>query len=232
MKKLLTLTCLYLTISTIQAQTCNDYFPLTDGTRWVLETFNHKNKFQTKSVQHVTDTKNTTDGYAGRMIGEIFDNKDKSIGKLDYDLKCAGDNFYVSMNSMLSNEQMEAYADMDVSVDGDFLELPANMSAGMDLKDAAIEVRVKNSGIPIMTINMDVYERKVEGFESVTTPAGTFECVKISFRARTKMGKAIPIKVEVSGTEWYAKGTGLVRSESYDKKNKLTGYTVLTEYSE
>jgi len=46
------------------------------------------------------------------------------------------------------------------------------------------------------------------------------------------MGKAIPIKVEVSGTEWYAKGTGLVRSESYDKKNKLTGYTVLTEYSE
>ena len=98
-----------------------------------METYNHKNKFQSKSVQQVTDTKSTDDGYAGRMVGEIFDDKEKSIGKLDYELKCAGDNFYVSMNSMLSNEQMKAYTDMDVSVDGDFLELPSNLSAGMDL---------------------------------------------------------------------------------------------------
>ena len=232
MKKLLVLTCCWLAISSISAQSCTEYFPLSDGTRWVMETYNHKNKFQSKSVQQVTDTKTTGDGYAGRMVGEIFDDKEKSIGKLDYELKCAGDNFYVSMNSMLSNEQMKAYTDMDVSVDGDFLELPANLSAGMDLKDAAIEVQVKNSGISIMTMNMEVYERKVEGFENVTTPAGTFECVKISFRARTKMGKAIPIKVDMSGAEWFAKGTGLVRSETYDKKNKLTGYTILTEFAD
>jgi hypothetical protein len=135
------------------------------------------------------------------------------------------------MSSMLSNEQMQAYEGMDVVVDGDFLELPSNLSAGMDLKNANIEVKVTNSGVPIMTMNMEVYDRKVEGFENVTTPAGTFDCVKISFKARTKMGRAIPIKVEISGAEWFAKDTGLVRSESYDKKNKLTGYTILTEFS-
>ena len=83
-----------------------------------------------------------------------------------------------------------------------------------------------------MTMNMEVYDRKVEGFESITTPAGTFECVKVTYKARTKMGTAIPINVNISGAEWFAKGTGIVRTESYDKKDKLTGYTILTEFSD
>jgi hypothetical protein len=51
-----------------------------------METFNHKNKFQTKSVQEVSATEATADGYVGRMQGEIFDSKEKSVGKLDYEL--------------------------------------------------------------------------------------------------------------------------------------------------
>ncbi len=231
MKKILITAIIFGAGLQANAQKCNEYFPLEDGTSWVLESFNQKNKFQSKSVQKVQDTRSVDGGFEGRMTGEVIDNKDKVISKIDYQLKCDGDYFYVSMNSMLSPEQMGAYEDMDIEVDGDFLELPSNMEAGMPLKDAAITVKVTNSGVPIMTMTVEIYDRKVEGFESITTPAGTFDCVKISFSARTQMGKAIPIKVNTSGAEWFAKGTGLVRSESYDKKNKLVGYSLLTKFS-
>ena len=213
------------------AQKCNEYFPLENGTRWVIESFNQKNKFQSKSVQTVQDTRSTDNGFEGRMKGEVIDNKNNTISQIDYELKCEGDFFYVSMNSMLSPEQMQAYQEMDIEVDGDFLELPPNMEPGMALKDAAINVKVTSSGVPIMSMTVEIYDRKVEGFEEVTTPSGTYECVKIAFSARTQMGQAIPIKINTSGAEWFAKGTGLVRSESYDKKNKLIAYSVLTEFS-
>ena len=231
MKKLITLGLALFITHQLSSQSCNEYFPLEDGTRWVMETFNHKNKFQSKSEQKVEDTKSVADGFEARMTGQISDDKGKNIGAIDYQVKCEGDYFYVSMNSMLSPEQMGAYQDMDIEVDGDFLELPAVLETGMGLKDAAIEVKVQNGGFPIMTMNIEIYERTVAGFESVTTPAGTFDCVKIAFKARTKMGKAIPIKVNFTGAEWFAKGTGLVKSESYDKKDKLSTYTLLTEFS-
>jgi hypothetical protein len=36
-------------------------------------------------------------------------------------------------------------------------------------------------------------------------------------------------KFVAKSIEWIAMDIGMVRSESYDKKNKLTGYTVLTD---
>ncbi len=214
-----------------EAQSCGEYFPIEEGSKWVMETFNHKNKFQTRSIQSVTDKSEVDGGFEATMTGEITNEKEKEVGVIDYTVKCQDDRFLISMNSFLNPEQMSAYEDMDVEIDGDYLELPSSLEAGMELNDASVEVRVNNSGFPIMTMNIDIYDRKVEGFESVTTPAGTFECVKIVYKARSQMGKTIPIKVNFSGAEWFAKNTGVVRTESYDKKDNLSSYTVLTEYS-
>lgn len=231
MKKFLIATLAIAVALQLNAQECNEYFPLENGTRWVLESFNQKNKFQSKSIQTVQDAKSVDGGFEGRMTGEVIDDKDNVISKIDYQLKCQEDYFYVSMNSMLSPEQMGAYEGMDIEVDGDFLELPSKMEPGMQLKDAAITVKVTNSGVPIMSMTVEIFDRKVAGFETITTPAGDFDCVKIAYSARTQMGQAIPIKVNTSGAEWFARGTGLVRSESYNKKDKLVTYSVLTEFS-
>jgi len=37
------------------------------------------------------------------------------------------------------------------------------------------------------------------------------------------------VKIEATSKEWYAENVGIVRSESYNKKGKLTGYDVLTK---
>lgn len=69
-----------------------------------------------------------------------------------------------------------------------------------------------------------VTNRKVIGKESVTTPAGTFECYKISYDIATKM----MINMKTKATEWYARGTGLIKSETYSTDGKLMGSNVLT----
>ncbi len=64
------------------------------------------------------------------------------------------------------------------------------------------------------------------GSEEVNTKAGTFDCVKISYLMRTKVVvKSSTVRV----TEWYAKGIGLVKSESYDMKGKSEGKKLLVK---
>lgn len=64
------------------------------------------------------------------------------------------------------------------------------------------------------------------GQDSISTTAGKFDCIKISYLKRTK----ILVKSETERiTEWYAKGVGMVKSESYDMKGKINGKSLLVK---
>ena len=76
----------------------------------------------------------------------------------------------------------------------------------------------------IGALTIHTTNRKVEARESYTCPAGTFECLVISQTTQTKM----VMKIETSSKEWYAKEIGMVRSEFYNKKGVLKGYSLLT----
>ncbi len=64
------------------------------------------------------------------------------------------------------------------------------------------------------------------GEEEVSTTAGRFDCVKISYLKRVKVAlKATTHRI----SEWYAEGIGLVKSEMYDMKGKPAGKTLLVK---
>jgi hypothetical protein len=75
----------------------------------------------------------------------------------------------------------------------------------------------------MMNMTTKVYNRKVEAIEKVTTEAGTFECYKISYDVFVDG----MIDFNSKGIEWIARDVGAVRSETYNKNGKLTGYTEL-----
>lgn len=64
------------------------------------------------------------------------------------------------------------------------------------------------------------------GNEQVSTTAGKFDCVKISYLKRTKI---VLKSTNVRVTEWYAKGIGLVKSETYDMEGTLKAKTLLVK---
>ena len=84
-----------------------------------------------------------------------------------------------------------------------------------------------NSPIP-MTMNISITNRKIVGKESVTTPAGTFECDKITSDLTVETKMAIGFTLSFSTVEWLAPKVAVVKSESY-KKGKLQGYSLLAK---
>ncbi|MFN0275221.1 MAG: hypothetical protein ACKVPJ_05725, partial [Chitinophagales bacterium] len=57
---------------------------------------------------------------------------------------------------------------------------------------------------------------------------GSFECVKFSETIHMKM----LFKVTAKSITWMAEDVGVVKSESYNDKGKLEGYSLLTKFTE
>lgn len=70
---------------------------------------------------------------------------------------------------------------------------------------------------------MWVYDRKVLGQESVTTNAGTWNCVKISYKCKVSFKTGpFPTNLNIEGTEWYAPGVGIIKTQSDHGSTAIT----------
>lgn len=215
--------------STLMAQECEPYFPMTEGTKMELVNYDKKDKKQSTNKQTVLSKTDVGGVLTFKAQSVVMDDKDKEVSTTEYEVKCEDGKFYVDISAiMINNEQMNGYQGMEMTVDGDFVEIPMNATAGQTLPDAQMIVTIGAAGGAggiKMTIN--ITDRKVEAIEDLTTGAGTFKCVKLSYTTMTKMG---PLKVQASSIDWYSKNVGMVRQEVYRKNGKLSGYTVLEKF--
>jgi hypothetical protein len=124
---------------------------------------------------------------------------------------------------------MQSFQDMDIEVDASKYELPdLSSKTGSTLADGSLKITMASTSSIGISMTLQITDRKVEERENITTPAGSFDCVVLSQKISTKM----MIKIQGASKEWYAENIGLIRSESYNKKGKLTGYSELTMLSE
>jgi hypothetical protein len=211
----------------LKAQNCEAYYPMKVGATWEMKNYDDKDKLTGTTKSKVTKSEGDVSNIVATIWYEMFNAKDVSEATGEYNVKCSNGAFSVNMKNMLNSKSLEAYKDMQVTITGDDVEMPVNPTVGQTLKDANLNLIV--TGMAMMNMTVKMYNRKVAAIETVTTPAGTFEkCVKITFNVKTHM----MFDVEASGTEWYAKGIGMVKSESYDAKGKKTGSSVLNSYKQ
>lgn len=225
-KKMLIATLFVVVSNRISAQDCNPYYPLNEGKVYELKSYDHKDKLQSSTTQQVLNIKSSGSTTTAQINYSGADKKGKETVSGTYDVKCSNGNFEVDMSSMLTSvDQLQNFNDMDMKVEGDFLDLPSNPTKGQKLKDGKITASVSNMGMDLFKMTVVISERKVEDFVSITTPAGTFECVKISYISRAKIAFKI---IETKVVEYYSKEVGLVKTENYKlKDNSLEGYTQL-----
>lgn len=140
-------------------------------------------------------------------------------------MKCEGGEFYVDMQSMVDPKSMEAFKGMEVSVESKDLIYPAGLTAGQVLPDASITISAATGGVSLLNLVINITNRQVVGTESVTVPAGTFDCYKITYAFETKM----MFKINATVTEYVNMGVGNVKTETFDKKGNLSGTTLLVE---
>lgn len=209
------------------AQNCEGFFPMKQGAVIETQSFNPKDKLQGTNRQTILAVDPLDEGVAIKVKSEQLDEKGNPSFEQELTMRCVGDVFYMDMKDMLDPKTMGGFQDMEVSVSGVDLEFPGVMQIGQTLNDGNIEMSASSSGFTVMNMEVKILNRKVEAYEPVTTPAGTFDCFKITYDV--EMHTIVNIKAK--GTEWIAKNVGVVKSEQYDKNGKLTGYTLLSKFT-
>jgi hypothetical protein len=210
---------------TIAENVCKSYFPSRVGTTLEYTMYNDKNKVSGRMVQKVKSLNDIPNGIAVDMAMDMYDDKDKPIRNTEYKLRCEGDKYYVDMSNLMSPEANASSKNMEMEMESSYLEFPNNPKAGQTLPNGKMDVKMKMDGTTVMNMSFLVTDRKVEGFEDITTPAGTFKCVKYSDRTEIKS----IISMKTKNIAWVAEDIGNIKSESYNDKGKMVGSMLLTK---
>ena len=220
MKKMLLVIVALLACHTMQAQ----YFCTTQGTE--LHYVNYDEAGQSLSNETVTvyNVVKNASGESAQYLAKIVTNKTKNntsytLYNWNYDgnvTTCQEDLMYGpyiksdSDPAKYDSKARQAMAE-ELKLKGDnSFTIKKHASAGESIPDRTYS----------LIFNM------LKNEEKVSTTAGKFDCIKISYLKRTK----IVLKTEtVRVTEWYAEGIGLVKSESYNTKGEPDGKTILVK---
>ena len=215
------------------AQCNNAFYSLEEGSEFEMTTYNKKDKLQSRIVNAVSEVEETGNAYEATFHSTIYDKKDEMVSDGEFVVICEDGNISVDMQRLTSSmAQLTAYNEMEVESEVSFLEIPSSLEVGQSLPDGHTTIKVKmgEGNMAMTTMMIDVVNRKVEAKENLTTPAGTFECYKITYDTdlNTKM-MGFSNKTSFSSAEWVARGVGVVKTESYDKKGRLNSYSLLTD---
>jgi hypothetical protein len=148
---------------------------------------------------------------------------------MTYESKCQNGKYYFNLENMFSQMTSQYKAQgMKINFKNGITVIPNNLAVGDKIEDATMIMEMSSDAMN-MEMNITVSDKVVAGKETVTTPAGTFECLVLTQNTTVSMGKLM--NITTSSKDWISKGVGTVKSENYDKKGKLDGYSLLTKFS-
>jgi hypothetical protein len=204
------------------SQDCESWFPARKGAFIEMKNYDDKDKTTGIIRQTVTNVSDIPNGVEIKVHSQILDAKEKVLNEQDMEMRCQGGIFYMDMKNFY-NQPTGSNNDVEMTIDATDLEFPSTLSVGQTLPDGNMTMTYP-AGPMTMTMGVNITNRRVVDRETITTPAGTFDCYKITYDIELK----VPIKMSNSAIQWYAKDAGAVRTETYNKKGKLIGYTLLT----
>ncbi|MEJ7647376.1 MAG: hypothetical protein WKF87_22475 [Chryseolinea sp.] len=228
MKKITVFLLIAFVGNTAFSQDCNPYFAIKEGLKVTYEFYNGKQKVVSKTTSYFKNVSGTGNNVSGTLVMEMIDpKKDDLLNTAEAIWRCENGIVYFAMNVMNMEGVDMTNAGIEVTVDGDEMDIPAAMEPGQTLKDVNYHVIIKMAGISLMNRDFHVKDRKVEEKENVTTPAGTFESVKVSYTTESVGKNGGGAKAQRTSV-WYAQNVGVVKMENY-KDEKVYSAQLLTK---
>lgn len=225
MKKLVLLLLVTFVSSSLFAQ-CDKMFDFKEGTNWTWANYDKKGKLLGKTIQKVEEFSIDGDNRTAVISVTRADSKGEQTEPISMEMTCVAGVISVDMKKFLPTEYLED-GEAELKVETENLEIPMSLNKGDKLKDGSIKMSMnEDSPIPI-NVTVTISDRRVVDEEVLNTPAGEFDCAVMEQTISTKVMMSIIMKSK----EWYTPGVGMIKSESYNKKGKLTGYSLLTAFS-
>ena len=211
----------------LTGQNCSKYYPMEEGTTLEYTSYNGKGKTQGTISYTVANVVNEGSTSSATMVMKYMDDKGEEAFTSEFTYSCTGNAVTIDYESLMSNQMLTQFEDMEMEVSGTDIELPNDLEVGMELPDANVIMKMSMSGIN-MNSQVDMINRKVEKQETVTTPAGTFECYVIYSENQSKMMMA---SQNFPSRLWLAEGVGMIKQETFKKNGNLMSSMVLTSLS-
>ncbi|MEZ0607236.1 hypothetical protein ACAW74_01915 [Fibrella sp. WM1] len=209
----------------LRAQDCGSYFAFQKGLKFELTSYDKKDKPAALLKYQIIDYKPVNGGTSLVFSNETYDPKGKLLAKGESFGKCIDGSYYTDVRN-ISSDMIPKAANLRMDITGDQLTYPAKLNVGDKLNDASVTVKSSlESGMTLMTLTVNIVDRQVAGMETVETPAGTFDCVKITYTINMRLMGNRTLK----GTEYLAKGIGVVKSEQVNEKGQKQSSMMLTK---
>ncbi|TMM52225.1 hypothetical protein FEE95_21295 [Maribacter algarum] len=215
--------------STFAQDFCSKYYPMKEGSSFTYDIYNKKDKLDGTTNYLVTNVVDQGGVTQATMQIKYSDAKGKQELDSDYKISCTGKGIKIDFISLMPRQMLDQYKDMDMEIDmtGTDIELPNNLEVGQQLAEANVVAKMNMSGIK-MNIEVNTIDRKVLSKETVTTPAGTFECYVL---IETIASKTMGANIQINSKTWLSEGIGMVKNETYSKKGNVNSKTVLAKFS-
>ncbi len=253
MKKFVLISAIFLTASRLLAQDCLQYMYMQKNKTIEMTAFNDKKDMTFKSVTKVSDVTTENGVTTANVVSEAYDKNGKLVSSSNVVYKCDGG---VMMMDMSFNAQQQSQQSSQQNtkinfkvINKSYMEYPNSMQVGDHLKDATSQMEMDMSNGMTGVTTVQITDRMVVGKENVTTPAGSWDCFKITYKTtssttfkgahadtinsamsamdkiRAKLGKLGP-KMPSNTSEstvWYAPNFGMVKVQSKTFTMELTG---------
>ncbi|WP_102407490.1 hypothetical protein [Parabacteroides bouchesdurhonensis] len=213
------------------AQDCTFFFPQSEGTVLVRKGYDAKGNLQTIMTYKVDEVETIPSGQQVEADYVFTNAAGTVINKGDIEAYCQNGEFFMDMKQSLSYPGVVSEMNTDVDITDNFVNYPNTFTPDFNsdnvyMDDASVKIYDKKNRKNRRDIS--IYDREYMTNETITTPAGTFECAKVKYKMDTRSPKSKE-KITGYGYEWYAPNVGLVRTEQYNDNNALQSYTVLEE---
>lgn len=213
MKRIILFVTALLTITILQAQNC-DYYFLQEGKTIEIGFKNKKGKSTGRQVYSISKREKKGNRVTATVNTEMFSAKGKSEMKAENEVSCDNGKLLCDMRMYVPAGQQEYLSSSTAKVEEASLEYPAGMKKDDQLKDGQFSMNFKTDAGLAGTLSVSITNRKVLDREIVTTPAGSWECFKISCTTKINTKIMLNIPVTINVTEWFAPGFGIVKTEA------------------
>lgn len=201
---------------------CNNLIFFQNGAEIYAKSYNEAGKVISSMHTKIMDVIKEEEGMMVAYVEASDTSNGNHVLDMKYNYKCDGKSIYFDLASMMRSTAQ----DQDAKFEGSQIEYPIAVKAGETLPDANGVMSMEKGGRK-MTMKYHYKERKVDGKEKVTTPAGTWNCYKISNVVEVemdfpgldekakKMMQTMTKQMKTTGITWFSPDFGIVKMELY-----------------
>ncbi|RTQ52575.1 hypothetical protein EJV47_06070 [Hymenobacter gummosus] len=205
------------------AASCAQPFGLTDGTELTYQLSDEKKRPQGTQILKVAsitphEAEKKAPAYTEVLLkSSLYDANNRLQRNDEYVYQCRRDTVLTDGRLLLDPALLRSFRDRRFAYEPVHLAWPNQPTPG-PLPGGKLTVQVSSPSVDIAQVVTTVSQRKISGPQSLTTPAGTFQCYKVEARyeyvtqARADMARRSVKRV----VDYYAPGVGMVRSEMHD----------------